>query len=140
MNQRSNAMAQNRMSVYNDQKEKALTREETRAQNNYLSPAVDIYETEDGLVVMADLPGVDKDGLEISVEKGILTLEAHVSAEVVGDEINREFALRNFYRQFRLPDSIDGSASNAVLKNGVLTLNLPRAAAAKPRRIEVTTH
>jgi len=133
-------MAENRMSEYNDKKEKVLTREETRAQNNYLSPAVDIYETEDGLVVMADLPGVDKSGLEINVEQGVLTLEAHAGAEVVGDEVSREFALRSFYRQFRLPDSIDASASNAVLKNGVLTLNLPRAAAAKPRRIEVTTH
>ncbi|APG28450.1 hypothetical protein A7E78_11680 [Syntrophotalea acetylenivorans] len=133
-------MAENKMSVYNDEKEKALTREETRAQNNYLSPAVDIYETEDGLVVMADLPGVDKSGLEINVEQGVLTLEAHASADVAADEISREFALRNFYRQFRLPDSIDANASNAVLKNGVLTLSLPRAAAAKPRRIEVTTH
>lgn len=133
-------MAENRMSVYNDEKDKALTREETRARNNYLSPAVDIYETEDGLLVMADLPGVDKSGLEINVEQGVLTLEAHVSAETVGDEVSREFVLRSFYRQFRLPDSIDASASSAVLKDGVLTLNLPRAAAAKPRRIEVTTH
>lgn len=133
-------MAENKMSVYNDEKEKALTREETRAQNNYLSPAVDIYETEDGLVVIADLPGVDKSGLEINVEQGVLTLEAHASAEVAAEEISREFALRNFYRQFRLPDSIDASESSAVLRNGVLTLSLPRAAAAKPRRIEVTTH
>jgi HSP20 family molecular chaperone IbpA len=133
-------MAENRVSVYNDKEEKALTREETRAQNNYLSPAVDIYETEDGLVVMADLPGVDKSGLEINVEQGVLTLEAHAGGEVAADEVSREFALRSFYRKFRLPDSIDASASNAVLKNGVLTLSLPRAAAAKPRRIEVTTH
>lgn len=133
-------MAENRVSVYNDKEEKALTREETRAQNNYLSPAVDIYETEDGLVVMADLPGVDKSGLEINVEQGVLTLEAHAGGEVAADEVSREFSLRSFYRQFRLPDSIDASASNAVLKNGVLTLSLPRAAAAKPRRIEVTTH
>ena len=133
-------MAENRMSEYNDQKEKALTREETRAQNNYRSPAVDIYETEDGLVVMADLPGVDRGGLEINVEQGVLTLEAHTGGEVVGEEISREFVLRSFYRQFRLPDSIDASTSSAVLKNGVLTLNLPRAAAAKPRRIEVRPH
>ncbi len=133
-------MAENRMSVYNDEKDKALTREETRARNNYLSPAVDIYETEDGLLVMADLPGVDKSGLEINVEQGVLTLEAHVGGESAGDEVSREFVLRSFYRQFRLPDSIDASASSAVLKDGVLTLNLPRAASAKPRRIEVTTH
>lgn len=133
-------MAENKMSAYSDNNEKALAREETRAQNNYLSPAVDIYETDDGMVVVADLPGVDKSGLEINVEQGVLTLEAHAGAEVVADEVSREFALRSFYRQFRLPDSIDASASSAVLKNGVLTLKLPRAAAAKPRRIEVTTH
>jgi HSP20 family molecular chaperone IbpA len=89
---------------------------------------------------MADLPGVDKSGLEINVEQGVLTLEGHTGASTDADEVSREFALRSFYRQFRLPDTIDASASSAVLKNGVLTLNLPRAAAAKPRRIEVSTH
>ena len=133
-------MAENKMSVYKDKEGKNLSREETRAQNNYLSPSVDIYETESGLVLLADLPGVEKSGLEIEVDQGLLTIEAHPTLGQQDEGASREFALRNFYRQFRLPETIDPSASSAVLKNGVLTLTLPRAAAAKPRRIEVTMH
>lgn len=133
-------MAENKLSVYGGEKQKNLSREETRARDSYLSPAVDIYETEDGLVLLADLPGVEKSALEIEVDQGVLTIEAKPSRVQTGDEASREFVLRDFYRQFRLPDTIDPSTSSAVLRNGVLTLKLSRAAAAKPRRIDVTVH
>lgn len=133
-------MAENKLSVYGDEKQKNLSREETRDRDSYMTPAVDIYETEDGLVLLADLPGVEKRGLEIEVDQGVLTIDAKPAEVRSGEEASREYVLRDFYRQFRLPDTIDPSASSAVLKNGVLTLKLPRAAAAKPRRIEVTVH
>lgn len=133
-------MAENKLSVYGDEKQKNLSREETRDRDSYMTPAVDIYETEDGLVLLADLPGVEKSGLEIEVDQGVLTIDAKPAEVRSGEEASREYVLRDFYRQFRLPDTIDPSASSAVLKNGVLTLKLPRAAAAKPRRIEVTVH
>lgn len=133
-------MAENKLSVYGDEKQKNLSREETRDRDSYMAPAVDIYETEDGLVLLADLPGVDKSGLEIEVDQGLLTIDARPAEVRSGEEAGREYVLRDFYRQFRLPDTIDPSTSSAVLKNGVLTLKLPRAAAAKPRRIEVTVH
>lgn len=133
-------MAENKLSVYGGERQKNLSREETRTRDSYMSPAVDIYETEDGLVLLADLPGVEKSGLGIEVDQGLLTIEARPSRVQADEEASREYVLRDFYRQFRLPDTIDPSTSSADLKNGVLTLRLPRAAAAKPRRIEVSVH
>lgn len=121
--------------------EGALTgREETRNMESYIRPAVDIFETEEGLTLMADLPGVDKEGLDVGIEKGILTIKGTVSGETTGNELYTEFTLANFYRQFQLPDEIDPEKTRAELNNGVLVLNLPKAEAAKPRRIEITAH
>lgn len=121
--------------------EGAMTgREETRNMENYIRPAVDIFETEEGLTLMADLPGVAKEGLDVGIEKGILTIKGSVSGETTGNTLYREFALANFYRQFQLPDEIDPEKTRAELKNGVLVLALPKAEAAKPRRIEITAH
>lgn len=115
-------------------------REQTRNMENYIRPAVDIFETEEGLTLMADLPGVGKDGLDVGIEKGILTIKGTVSGEAAGNDFYREFTLGNFYRQFQLPDEIDPEKTRAELKNGVLVLNLQKAEAAKPRRIEITAN
>lgn len=115
-------------------------REETRNHETFIRPAVDIFETDEGLTLKADLPGVTKEGLEIDIDKGILTIQGSVSGEGGGTTLYREFTLSNFYRQFQLPDEIDPERTRAELKAGVLTLSLQKAEAAKPRRIEVTTH
>jgi HSP20 family molecular chaperone IbpA len=112
-------------------------REETRSTERYLSPAVDILETEEGLIITADLPGVGKDSLEIGIDKGILTIQGKAKSESCGNEIYREFQLMSYYRQFQLPDVIDQGKTSAEYANGVLTLRLFKAEAAKPRRIEV---
>ena len=98
----------------------------------HLTPAVDIYETPAELVVMADLPGVDEAGLQLEVSRGVLTLEAEIQAA----ENEKQ---RGYYRQFRLSEMIDADAGSAVLKDGVLTLRLPKAEAAKPKKIAVKT-
>ena len=98
----------------------------------HLTPAVDIYETSAELVVMADLPGVDEAGLQLEVSRGVLTLEAEIQAA----ENEKQ---RGYYRQFRLSEMIDADAGSAVLKDGVLTLRLPKAEAAKPKKIAVKT-
>jgi HSP20 family molecular chaperone IbpA len=121
--------------------ERTITgREETRNMESYIRPAVDIFETDEGLTLMADLPGVAKEGLDVGIEKGILTIKGSVTGETGGNDLYREFTLANFYRQFQLPDEIDPEKTRAELKNGVLTLNLQKAEAAKPRRIEITAH
>ena len=111
--------------------------EETREPETYVTPVTDIYEEDKGLYMMVDLPGVDQDGLKLSVEEGILTIEGHVKREEGKDYFLREFEPANYYRQFELSEAVDQEGINAELKNVVLNIFLPRAKAVQPRNIEV---
>lgn len=111
--------------------------EVTRQEERYATPPVDIYEKEDALVVLADLPGVSPAGLSIHVEKGVLTIEGRVDAYGGGTLLAREFDPTSFYRQFRIAETIDTEKIRASLKNGVLNLTLPKQEKAKPRTIPV---
>lgn len=113
------------------------SKEETRSQERYVTPPVDIYETSEGLVVKADLPGVSKEGLDVRVENSLLTIRGEASHAAPGDPVYREYGLVNFFRQFELNERIDQSKISAELMHGVLTLNLPKAEEMKPRRIDV---
>ncbi len=106
----------------------------------FLSPAVDIYETDNALTVVADLPGVGKEQLELGLDRNILTIEGRTAREPESNHLYREFGTAGYYRRFNLPDNLDLDRTTAELKDGVLTLTLPKAAAAQPRRIEVTVH
>ena len=96
------------------------------------TPDVDIYETDSELVLLADMPGVTDQGLQLEVSRGVLTFEAE---REVADGGTRN----GYYRQFRISDRIDADAGQAELKNGVLTLRLPKTEAAKPKKIAVKT-
>ncbi len=115
-----------------------VKREVTRHPEAYVTPLTDIYEEENGLHVLVDMPGVEKSGLKLSVEKDILSIEGHVNA-TAGDTnyLIREFEPSNYFRQFELSESVDQEKIDAELKNGVLSIFLPRAEATKPRSIEV---
>ncbi len=97
---------------------------------HWATPAVDIYETAEELVIQADLPGILDDGLKIEVNRGVLTLEA---TQAEADQTH------GFYRQFKISERVNADAADAALKDGVLTLKLPKSEAAKPKRIEVKT-
>ena len=112
-------------------------REETRASEHYIKPPVNIIETEDGLTLIADIPGAAKETMDINVEKGILTVNAPVSQSFIGRSIYNEFDLAHYYRQFTIPEIMDHENAKAEFNNGVLTLKIPVAEAAKPRRIEI---
>jgi HSP20 family molecular chaperone IbpA len=112
--------------------------EETRADERYITPPVDIFETKDGLTVVADVPGVDQKGLDVRVAEGILTIQARTAHVAPGVPLAREFQLLHFYRQFELPEEVDPERIVAELKHGVLTLRLPKKEKAKPRRIDVS--
>ncbi len=114
-------------------------REETRSQERYVTPPVDIYEDSDGLVVKADLPGIARENLDVRVENGLLTIQTKAAnaGSSGGSPIYREYELVNFFRQFELSDRVDQQKISADLKHGVLTLKLPRAEEAKPKTIEV---
>lgn len=130
-------MAANDMTA-REQERTSQNREETRAPERFLRPAVNITEEESGLLLTADLPGATKDSLDVSVDKGVLTINAAVSREMPGRPVYSEFEWAPYYRQFQIPDLIDQGAVKAEFNNGVLTLHLPKAEAAKPRRIEVS--
>ncbi len=114
-------------------------REPTRAEESYVAPPVDIHEDEQGLVVVADLPGVESGALDVQVDGGVLTIHARASHVAAGTPVYREFELSGFFRQFQLPEEIEVARISADLKHGVLTLRLPRAARAQPQRIQVRT-
>jgi len=109
------------------------TREETR----YMVPPVDIYESDDSLAVIVDLPGVHKDNVDIRVDQDILTIKGKIRYEAPKDLIRREFGLLDFFRQFQLSNEVDQTRISAETKNGVLTITLPKAEKAKPRQVKV---
>lgn len=113
------------------------TREETRSEERYVTPPVDIYENGDALIVTADLPGVAKENLDVRVENNLLTIRGKPSHLASGDPIYREYELASFFRQFELNEKVDQLNISAELQHGVLTLRLPKAQEVKPRRIEV---
>jgi HSP20 family molecular chaperone IbpA len=111
--------------------------EGTRNQERYITPPVDIYETPDGLVVMADLPGVTRENLDVRVDNNVLTIRGMSRHTTPSDPVYREYELINFFRQFELGEKIDQGQIAAELKHGVLLLRLPKAPEAKARQIEV---
>jgi HSP20 family protein len=114
--------------------EKSLaTRDDTR----YMAPPVDIYETEDALTVVADLPGVNKGEVDIRVEDNILTIKGKADYKPAANVVRGEFNLQGYYRQFQLSDEVDQNKISAESKNGVLTIHLPKAEKSKPRQIKV---
>jgi len=104
------------------------------------APAVDIYETEQELVVKADLPDVDPKDLDIRVENNILTIRGERKFE---KKVNEENYLRversygSFARSFTLANTVNSEAIKAEYHNGVLTLNIPKREEAKPKQIKV---
>jgi HSP20 family protein len=101
-------------------------------------PAVDIYETEQELTLMADMPGVPIESVDINLEGEQLTIRGAVpQSDGVGRILLKEYAVGDYYRQFTLSNDIDREKIQASMKDGVLKLVLPKAEAAKPRKIEV---
>jgi len=108
-------------------------------QRGYVSPRVNITETKDGYLLEAEMPGVNKDGLEILLEGNELTLVGRRGPEPSGLElVYRESTNRDFRRAFALDPTIDTGKIEARMENGVLKLRLPKAEQLKPRRINVT--
>ena len=104
------------------------------------APAVDIYETEHGLVVKADLPDVKPEDLDIRVENNILTIRGERKFEKKVNETNYlrvERAYGSFSRSFSLANTVNSEAIKAEYKNGVLTLTIPKREEAKPKQIKV---
>lgn len=103
----------------------------------YQSPDVNIYETAEGYTLEADLPGVNKSGLELSLDQNTLTITGRRRARRADSGSYRESADADYRRVFELDPAIDAGRIAARLEDGVLTLELPKAEQAKPRQIAV---
>jgi len=112
------------------------TQEQRRVQ--YVTPLVDVESNQEGYTIRAEMPGVDKSGLEITVDNGELTILGHrQSAQVSGESVYREIRNNDFRRVYEIDPAIDTAKISARIEQGVLTLTLPKAETVKPRKISV---
>ncbi len=102
-------------------------------------PLVDIYETENEFVLKANMPGVDKDNVHVKLEDNTISVFGKVNYEEALDKkyILNENIIANYYRKFKLADSIDESKIEAKFENGQLVVNLPKSDKFKPRTINI---
>jgi HSP20 family molecular chaperone IbpA len=102
-------------------------------------PATDIFETAQALTVIMEMPGVGKDNVEVSVENDVVTIEGRIDfSKYEGIQpVYTEYNVGNYVRSFQLSSKIEQSGISAELKDGVMTLVLPKAERAKPRKIAV---
>lgn len=107
----------------------------TRNREQRMRPPVDIYETPEELVIMADMPGVARENLEIRVDSGQLTIRAKPHYNVRGDPVYCEFELGEFFRQFELGEDVDTEKISADLAGGLLTVRLPKKQQSRPKRM-----
>lgn len=105
----------------------------------YFVPAVDIYETEEAVHLLAEMPGVDREGIEINLENDTLTITGLKAGNGEGAQrvVLREFETGHYQRRFTVAETIDRERIEAVMTDGLLKLVLPKVEPAKPRRIEV---
>lgn len=124
----------------------ALLTKDSRSTNSdraqatqFVTPDVNIYETKDGYVLEAEMPGVSKEGLEITLEGHEITLTGRRANEVVsGETLFRERQSADYRRVFDLDPAIDTARISARMNQGVLFLTLPKSEAVKPRKIAVS--
>jgi len=100
----------------------------------------DIFETDKALTVVLEMPGVNKDSVDVRVENDVLSVEGHVDFSNYGglQPVYTEYNVGNYARSFHLSSKIEQDAINAELKDGVMTLVLPKAEKARARKINVT--
>ena len=113
--------------------------EEKTIPGRFFVPATDVYETDDGLTLVMEMPGVSRDNLDVSLEEGVLRVEGRLdpSRYAGHDPVYTEYNIGHYARSFSLSDKIDQEKIAAKLEDGVLTLTLPRSPAAQPRRITI---
>jgi len=101
-------------------------------------PNVDIRDTGTEVVFDADMPGAKADGIDVSFEDGVLSVQATVPArELPGRSLVQEYGIGNYRRSFRLGEGFDASQITADYRRGVLTVRVPRVASVRPRKVEV---
>lgn len=122
------------------QKKRELeNKQETTAPARIFVPAADIYEAENDLTVILEMPGVEKKNVEIRVEDGVLNVEGRLDLTKYNglQPLYTEYNIGHYARSFRLSSKIDQAKIAAEMKDGVLSLRLPKIEEAKPRTIQI---
>jgi HSP20 family protein len=101
-----------------------------------VSPRVDIYETEKVYVLLADMPGIGPEGLDVVAERNELIVRGRVEPPATTPDY-QEFELANYYRAFALTEDLDTSGITATLKDGVLKVEIPKSLRVQPKKIQV---
>ena len=124
--------------VAQQQNESANLATQNQQRVQYATPLVDVESNEEGYTIRAEMPGVDKSGLEITVDNGELTIVGHRRAsEVTGEPVYREIRNNDFRRVYELDPAIDTAKISARIEQGILTLALPKTESVRPRKITV---
>ncbi len=121
------------------EKQELAKQEEKTTPGRYYVPAADIFETDQALTLMLEMPGVSKNNVDIQIENDVLRVEGKIdySAYKEVDPVYTEYNVGHYTRAFTLPNKIARDAISAQVENGVLTLTLPKLKDAQPRRITV---
>jgi HSP20 family protein len=121
-----------------EKREVEKAQEQTRPLRAFL-PNADIFETEDALTVVLEMPGVDRNNIDVNVDNGVLTIEGRIDFNKYEslEPVYSEYNIGPFRRSFRISSQIDQDKIKAEMDAGVITLTLPKAEEAKPRKIEV---
>ena len=123
------------------QQQNAADREMTRG-GVFFRPSVDIMETAEELIVRADVPGASPESISLNYEREELTLHVPVGQRQSGETryVLQEYGVGDYHRQFLINEEIESEQIHADYSDGVLTIHMPKAAAAKPKKIEVHAH
>jgi HSP20 family protein len=121
-------------------KREVENREESTSPSRNFLPITDIFETDKALTVIMEMPGVARDNVHVGVENDVVTIEGRIDYAKYEklQPVYTEYMVGNYVRGFQLSSKIDQSAISAELKDGVITLVLPKAEGAKPRKVAVS--
>jgi HSP20 family protein len=124
--------------VNTEERQDLGTQDHARGQN-FVTPEVNIFETKDGYVLEAEIPGVTKDGLEITLKGNELTIVGRrEKEELKAEAIHRESSTADYRRVFELDPAIDTAKIDAKVEQGVLTIQLPKSERVKPRKVTIS--
>ncbi len=121
------------------EKKELIEKEEKTVPARYYVPSTDIYETEHALTVVMEMPGVERENIDVRIENDVLQIEGHIdfSRYAEMEPVYTEYNIGHYTRKFSLSSKIDQERISAETTDGVLTLTLPKAEEAKPRSIKI---
>jgi len=132
-------MSKSGQSLSVQEKKEVAAKSEKTIPARYFTPATDIFETDEALTVVMEMPGVEKKDLEVHLESDVVRVEGRIDfGKYEGlDPLYSEYNIGHFARSFSLSSTIDSKRIGAVLEDGVLTLTLPKVEESRPRRIPI---